>query len=56
MVVVSVSQLQEGVTTGGHQQNLNGILRNQTFGKVTNSYYCHLLARVLFDLEKCDLK
>ena len=47
MVVVSVSELQEGVTTGGHQQTLSGILRNQTFGKVENSYYCHLLTKAV---------
>ena len=48
MVVVSVSELQEGVTTGGHQQTLNGILRNQTFGKVENYYYyCHLLTKAV---------
>ena len=48
VVVVSVSELQEGVTTGGHQQTLNGILRNQTFGKVENYYYyCHLLTKAV---------
>ena len=52
MVVVSVSELQEGVTTGGHQQTLNGILRNQTFGKVENSYYCHLLTKAVAHLQK----